>query len=130
VRLRSFKLRLQDQHVRIVPATDASGCPFAGPGVDLRGEAAERAIAVARPLLDVLRSIEPGIEIRSLALDLERPRVTATLHPTTPEADARPRVVRLDEGPWTRAMVDVAGPLLELLAAEAARAIAARAIEP
>ena len=38
--LRSFKLRLADEHVRVVPKTDAAGCPFSGPGVDLYGDVA------------------------------------------------------------------------------------------
>ena len=128
--LRSFKLRIADRHVRIVPARDERGCPFSGPGVDLRGDEAERAIATAAPLLDALRALEPGIVIRSVSIDLERPRLLATLAPTTPEADPRPRVVRIDEGPALRAILAGAGPLERLLLEAAHRAIAARTPEP
>ncbi|UQA55710.1 hypothetical protein [Polyangium aurulentum] len=128
--LRSFKLRIADRHVRIVPANDARGCPFSGPGVDLRGEDADRAIAAGEPIASALRALEPGIVIRSVSIDFERPRLLATLDPTTPEADPRPRVVRLDEGPTLRAILEATGPLQRLLLEAAHRAIAARAPEP
>jgi len=121
--VRSFKLRLADRHARVLPKTDTSGCPFEGPGVDLRGEAAERAIEAARPLFSALEAFEPGIVIRSLSMDLERGRLLATLEPTAPEADPRPRVVRIDGGPalsglskeiaaLARDLADLAGPVL------------------
>jgi len=128
--LRSFKLRIADRHVRIVPAEDERGCPFAGPGVDLRGEWAARALEAAAPVLCALRDLEPGIVIRSVSIDLERPRLLATLEPTTPEADPRPRVVRIDEGPALRAILDASGPLQRLLLEAAHRALAARAPAP
>jgi hypothetical protein len=128
--LRSFKLRIADRHVRIVPVQDERGCPFSGPGVDLRGEDAERAIVAGEPITNALRALEPGIVIRSVSIDFERPRLLATLEPTTPEADPRPRVVRLDEGPALRAILDASGPLTRLLLEAAHRAIAARAPEP
>lgn len=126
MRLRSFKLRLVDVHVRVVPATDAAGCPFAGPGVDLRGEAAMAAIELAAPLLAALAEVEPGIVVRSLAVDLERPRVTASLEPTT-HADRRPRVVRIDEGAILRRLLDASAPICDHLAQEAAGALSRRA---
>jgi hypothetical protein len=128
--LRSFKLRIADRHVRIVPAKDAQGCPFSGPGVDLRGEEAERAIAAGEPIASALCAMEPGIVIRSVSIDFERPRLLATLEPTTPEADPRPRVVRIDEGPALRAILEASRPLTHLLLEAAHRAIAARAPEP
>jgi hypothetical protein len=124
--LRSFKLRIADCHVRIVPAKDERGCPFSGPGVDLRGEEALCAIEAAEPIARALRALEPGIVIRSVSIDLERPRLLATLAPTTPEADPRPRVVRIDDGPALRAILEASGPLQRLLLEAAYRAIAAR----
>lgn len=130
MRLRSFKLRFADEHVRIVPATDAAGCPFSGPGVDLRGEPAARAFALAEPLLAALAEAEPGIAVRSLAIDLERPRITASLDPSAPTpagADPRPRVVRIDGGALLRRLLDRSPALCDHLGREAAAALARRA---
>lgn len=127
MRLRSFKLRFADEHVRIVPATDAAGCPFSGPGVDLRGEPAARAFALAEPLLAALAEAEPGIAVRSLAIDLERPRITASLEPSAPGADPRPRVVRIDGGALLRRLLDRSPALCDHLGREAAAALARRA---
>jgi len=95
--LSSFKLRFHDEHVRAVPARDERGCPFAGPGVDVRGEAARVILAAAAPMIAWLAEREPGIEVRSLALsrapDGTPLRVLATL---TPAPGDRPRVVRID----------------------------------
>lgn len=125
--LRSFKLRLADGHARVVPKTDARGCPFSGPGVDLRGEAAAEAFAAAAPLVDALGSFEPGVVVRSIAVDLERPRVTATLDPLTPAADPRPRVVRVDGGAALNRLVAASAAAIAVLAVLAERALAARA---
>lgn len=119
--LRSFKLRFADHHVRIVPSTDPSSCPFSGPGVDLRGEPAAAAFHAAAPLLAALAEFEPGIAVRSLAIDLERPRLTATLH-----TEGRPRVVRIDEGPALQRLLKAAEPVIESLAAAAKQALEAR----
>jgi hypothetical protein len=119
--LRSFKLRLADRHVRIVPKTDATGCPFAGPGVDLFDEAAAEAFRLAAPLLATLAEFEPGIAVRSLAVDLERPRLTATLH-----AEGRPRVVRIDAGPALTRLLDETPALAAYLAEAAGHALIVR----
>ncbi len=119
--LRSFKLRIADGHVRIVPALDAAGCPFGGPGVDLFGAAAEEAFRLAAPLLAALAAFEPGIAVRSLALDLEKPRLTATLH-----TDGKPRVVRLDAGPALNRLLETTPALAAYLDEAAAGAVAAR----
>ena len=66
--------------------------------------------------------------MRSIAVDLERPRLTATLDPTVPEADPRARVVRLDDGPMLRRLLDKADPVIDYLVLAAARTLAARAI--
>ena len=121
MQLRSFKLRLADEHVRIVPATDAAGCPFAGPGVDLRGDAARDALRMAAPILAALATFEPGVAVRSIAIDLERPRLTATLH-----AEGRPRVVRMEAGPALTLLLESASDLVAHLADAAARALRAR----
>jgi len=47
--LASFKLQFAERRARIVPTSDASGCPFAGPGVDLIGDEAAAAFALAVP---------------------------------------------------------------------------------
>ncbi|MFT3774191.1 MAG: hypothetical protein QM820_53185 [Minicystis sp.] len=112
--------------MRAVPKTDAHGCPFSGPGVDLRGADAEEAFRAAAPLLAALAEAEPGIQVRSIAVDFERPRVTASLDPTTPETDPRPRVVRVDDGPLLRRMIAVSVPAVEAITRAAALALARR----
>jgi hypothetical protein len=121
VELRSFKLRLAEGHVRIVPRTDAAGCPFAGPGVDLFAEAAQEAFHLAAPLLKALDEFEPGVAVRSLAVDLEKPRLTATLH-----AEGRPRVVRIDAGPALTRLLAATPDLAAHLADAAARTLLGR----
>jgi hypothetical protein len=122
VELRSFKLRVADAHVRIVPATDDAGCPFAGAGVDLRGSEAEEAFRVAAPLLAALAEFEPGVVVRAVAVDVAARRVLATF-----EAIGRPRVVRLDTGPaLERAWRDLP-PILAHLTAASRAALARRA---
>ena len=124
LRLRLFKLRPWDRHVHAVAATDPDGAPFDGPGTDLRGEDADRAFAKAQPLFDLLARIEPGARVRSLSLDLERPRLLATLEPAIPAADPRPRVIRIDCGWALDAALEAAGAViahLELRTADALR---------
>lgn len=129
MRLRSFKLHFFDEHVWIMPAVDVDGSLFAGTGVDLRGEAARDAFALAAPMLDVLRSYEPGLELRALSIDLERERLLATTRTKAAFASRggeRPRVVRIDRGPALDAVLAAAGPLLERLSEIARRKLEAR----
>jgi hypothetical protein len=112
--LASFKLRFHDTHVRAVPERDEAGCPFAGPGVDLRGDEARAVLALAGPFRDWLEAREPAVELRSLAVDVRAARVIATLQPAS--ADQRPRVVRIDP-PHADALLVAARPLQEALAA-------------
>jgi hypothetical protein len=125
VRFRSFKLRFVDRRVRAVPLTDARGCPFAGPGVDVLGEEAESALAAAGPLVDALAAVEPGIVVRAVSVDLERPRVTASLEPQT-AADPRPRVVRIDEGGLLESLLEASRAVEQSLSAPVAAALAGR----
>lgn len=129
MRLRSFKLHFFDEHVWIMPAVEVDGSPFAGTGVDLRGEAARDAFSLAAPMLDVLRSYEPGLDLRALSLDLERERLLATTRTTVPLASRggeRPRVVRIDRGPAFDAVRAAAGALVEHLSEIARRKLEAR----
>lgn len=122
--VRSFKLRFRDRHVRIVPATDAGGCPFSGPGVDLLGPAALRAFELAEPMLGWLRAREPGIALRSLSVDVPRGRVLVSFedaHGTS----GKPMVLRVD-APESGELLDAATPLVEHLALQAAEALARR----
>ncbi|MDI1435287.1 hypothetical protein [Polyangium sorediatum] len=130
MQIRSFKLRVADHHVRVVPMTDAAGCPFAGPGVDLRGERAAQAFAAAGPLFEALASFEPGVVLRALSFDFERERLLATLSPTAPDADPRPRVVRIDGGPALQILLPLAAVLATTLAALAAPVLAERPKDP
>jgi hypothetical protein len=130
VRLRSFKLQLTERRARIVPAEGAPGCPFSGPGVDLTGAAADEAIAAAAPMLAALAAIEPGITVRSISVDLERMRLLATLTPPDSSVDARPRVVRIDESPALRGVLQAAEGLVDFLVTAAARALERREGKP
>ena len=112
--LASYKLRFHEDHVRVVPARDEAGCPFAGPGVDLRGEEARALFALATPFREWLDAREPGVTLRSLSVDLAAPRVLITLEPTA--ADQRPRVVRIDP-PHADELIAAAAPLAAALGA-------------
>jgi hypothetical protein len=97
-----------------VPACDEAGCPFAGPGVDVRGAEACAILALASPFRAWLEAREPGVTLRSLSVDLSSHRVLITLEPMT--ADQRPRVVRIDP-PHTDELLAAARPLEEALRA-------------
>jgi hypothetical protein len=121
----SFKLQLAERRARIVPARDASGGEFSGPGVDVVGDEAVQLLPLAAPLLAWLEAREP-VRVRSLSLDVRRGRLLVTL-----EADAgrRPRVVKIDPGIDARAsaeLVALAAPLLDRLGEIAAAKLAAR----
>lgn len=106
--LASYKLRFFEDHVRAVPLRDVEGRPFAGPGVDLRGDAARHVLNAAAPLRAWLEAREPGVVLRSVSVDRGRPRVIVTLEPASGEP--RPRVVRLDS-PFADELVAAAGEL-------------------
>lgn len=122
----SFKLQMAEGRARIVPALDASGCPFAGPGVDLVGEEAAATFALAAPILAWLEAREP-VRVRSLSLDVRRRRLLVTVEAGRGE---RPRVVKIDPGVdagASEAIVTLAAPLLRRLGEIAAVKLAGRA---
>jgi hypothetical protein len=124
VRVASFKLRFFAQHVRVVPANDLSGCPFAGPGVDLFGDAAGEAFALAAPILGWLVAREP-VTMRTLGVDLVKRRLLGTAETT----GDRPRVIAIDErtDPTSvAALIGLAGPLVSRLEELAAARLTAR----
>lgn len=85
---------------------------FGGPGVDLRGEAAQEIFALASGVLAWFHAREP-VRVRSLAVDLVKGRVIATI-----EEAPRPRVVRIDRSndPGSTAeLLDLATPLVARL---------------
>ncbi len=106
--LASYKLRSREVHVRAVPARDEAGCPFAGPGVDLRGDEALAVFALATPFHEWLDAREPGVKLRALSVDLAAHRVLITLEPMA--ADQHPRVVRIDP-PHGDELIAAAAPL-------------------
>jgi hypothetical protein len=119
-----LKLRFFDGHVRVVPAADLDGCPFTGPGVDLRGEDAREAFALAAPVLRWFEEREPVV-LRTLAIDLTARRVLAT----TQETGARPRVIKIDErtdASSVNAIAALAAPLVKRLGEHAATRIELR----
>lgn len=126
----SFKLQFAERRVRIVPAVDPSGGPFAGPGVDLVLEEADAVLALARPLLAWLEAREP-VRVRSLSLDVGRRRLLVTLEPV-PGVDRRPRVVKVNPGidassrSSSDELVRLAAPLIQRLAEIVPSKLAAR----
>ncbi len=106
--LASYKLRLREDHVRAVPARDEAGCPFAGPGVDVRGEEARPLLLLATPFREWLDAREPGVTLRSVSVDLAAQRVLITVEAMAP--DQRPRVVRVDP-PHGDELIAAAAPL-------------------
>ena len=121
--LASFKLQIAERRARIVPTLDASGGPFAGPGVDLVGDEAAAAFVLAAPILAWLEAREP-VRVRSLSLDVVRRRLLVTV-----EAQPRPRVVKIDPGvdPGASAeLLALAAPLIRRLGEIAAVKLAAR----
>lgn len=97
---------------------------FAGPGVDLRGEDAERVMAAAKPVEAWLLAREPGVVLRSLSVDRGRMRVLVTLEAVSP--GERPRVIRFDP-PHGSELVEAARDAEQVIAAACAIKIAARA---
>jgi hypothetical protein len=104
-----------------VPSLGLDGCAFTGPGVDLRGEDADRAIAAAAPIEAWLAAREPGITLRSLSVDLRKMRVLVTL-----ETGERPRVLRFDP-PHATELVDLAREAERVIGEACAKRLAARA---
>jgi hypothetical protein len=80
--------------VRAVPARGLDGEPFTGPGVDLRGADAERALSAAAPILAWLDAREPGVQVRSISMRSAGPRVLVSVASTS--TDPRPRALRFD----------------------------------
>jgi hypothetical protein len=120
----SLKLNFFAGRVRIVPARDLSGCPFAGPGVDLVGAEAARAIGVAAPIVAWLQQREPLL-VRTLSLDVPRGRLLVTI-----EGKPRPRVVRVDpriDASASAEILERAAPLLRHLGGVVRDKLAARA---
>lgn len=86
---------------------------FDGPGVDLHGADAERAFALARPMIAWLEARESDIVMRSLSVDRAKERVLVTLE----QAGGRPRVLRFD-APFATELI-AAGMEAEAAIAEA-----------
>jgi hypothetical protein len=119
----SFKLNFAGGRVRIVPARDLSGRPFAGPGVDLVGAEATTAIGIAVPIVAWLQEREPVL-VRTLSLDVARARLLVTV-----EEKPRPRVVRIDpriDASASAEILERAAPLLRHLGGIARDKLAAR----
>ena len=98
---------------------------FAGPGVDLRGEDAERIIALAKPMIAWLEAREPGIVMRSLSVDHEKARVLVTLEPSPALDETRPRALRFDP-PSSTEIIDAGVEAERAIAHACAIRIAAR----
>ena len=95
---------------------------FDGPGVDLRGEDAERVLALAKPMIAWLEAREPGIVMRSLSVDRAKQRVLVTLA----QQGDRPRALRFDP-PSSTEIIDAGAEAERVIAELAALKIARRA---
>jgi hypothetical protein len=115
LRLGSYKIRFADRHIRAMPEG------FPGPGVDLRGEEADRLIDLAKPMVAWLEAREPGIVMRSLSVDRAKQRVLVTLE----QQGARPRALRFDP-PSSTELIDAGAPVERAIAEAAAIKIANR----
>jgi hypothetical protein len=121
VKLRSFKLRFHDGHVRILPAA------FDGPGVDVRKDDALACFDLAKPMMAWLLAREPSVTVRAMSVDLETRRVIVSfedLHATTLRGP-RPMVLRIDP-PESTELLERAGALVDRLAVLAQAAIERR----
>jgi hypothetical protein len=121
VRLRSFKLRLHEGHVRALPHATSDGAPFAGPGVDLYGETAREAFAHAAPLLTWVAEREAGLPLRSMSIDLFAARALMTFD----VEGGKPVVVRV-VAPESTDLLERAKPVVAYLEARAQEVIAQR----
>lgn len=122
--LASYKIRLQDGHVRAVPALATDGSAFSGPGVDLRGADATAAIEAAKPVIEWLDAREPGVKVRSISVRVEGPRVLVSLEPLG--NDPRPRAMRFDP-PYANELRDAARAAERLIGQACVKALAKRA---
>ena len=120
-RVRSFKLRFHDEHVRVVVGD------FDGPGVDVRGETARECFSLAEPVLAWLLSRQPSVTLRAVSMNLDTRRVLVSFEDAhaTQSRGPRPMVLRIDP-PESSELVDRAAPLVEKLARLATEAIARR----
>jgi hypothetical protein len=119
----SYKIRFHEGHVRAVPAYGPSGAPFSGPGVDLRGEDAARVIAAARPVIAWLEAREPGVNVRSISVRVQGPRVLVSLEPAAGEP--KPRALRF-EPPYASELRDAALDAERVIAEACAKALRRR----
>ncbi|HEY8042444.1 MAG TPA: hypothetical protein VIF15_21730, partial [Polyangiaceae bacterium] len=103
---------------------DASGRAFVGPGVDLVGDEAVAAFALAESIVAWLVAREP-VRVRSLSFDVGRRRLLVTV-----EEPLRTRVVKIDprvDAGASAELLALAGPLLRRLGEVAREKLAARA---
>jgi hypothetical protein len=95
-----------------------AGCPFRGPGVDLRGPEAQEVFALSEAVFAWFYARDPSARVRSVSFDLSSRRVLATL--SVPGME-KPMVLRVD-APDSNELFDAASaavPRMELLAAAA-----------
>lgn len=114
--VRSFKLRFVHRHVRIeVGGGDA--------GVDLVDADAEALFALAGPLVAAASSLAPGATVRAISVDLEAPRLLASL-----DGEGAPPAVRLDGIEALGTALEAAAPLLSALQAAADASLERRSL--
>jgi hypothetical protein len=125
MQLTSFKLRFVDTHVRIVPATDTQGCPFGGPGVDLRGEEASAVLRAAEPLVEWVRARDPACTVRGISVALDIGRVLFSLDDPHGIRGGKPQALRVD-APDSDELLELAKALVPMLSHAAQQALMRR----
>jgi hypothetical protein len=120
MRVRAFKLRFHETHVRITPDIDV-------PGVDVHGDDARRCFTLAQPMIDWLLAREPSVKLRALSVDLDKRRVLVSFEDAHAVATrlVRPMVLRV-EPPESSELIERAASLIAHLESLAAAAIARR----
>jgi hypothetical protein len=109
--IESFKLRLRDTHVRVLPKTGLQGKRFAGPGVDLLGADAVAIIRESEGFIAWARARDSTCEVRSVSVQLEPHRVTISLDDVHQAAHGKPQVIRIGP-PESSELMDVAQRVL------------------
>ncbi len=122
MRLRSFKLRFHDGHVRVLPDD------FDGPGVDVRAGDAVQCFDLAKPMIAWLLARQPSVTLRAMSVDLSSRRVLVSFEDAhaTSARGPRPMVLRID-APESTELIERAAPLIVKLASLAEAALGKRA---
>jgi hypothetical protein len=126
--IESFKLRLRDTHVRVLPRS-VQGQRFSGPGIDLLGSDATSVFEAAEGFVQWAKARDSTCDVRSVSVQMAPQRITISLADVHGTAHGKPQVIRIDP-PESSELMDVALKLLPLLARLAGATLSRRAAIP